>query len=119
MEPEKTELYIQKLKESIDINRTLLTTDSETHRDLNQFNARFQSVLQEVFEQSQATLPFFEGIGAKLNEDEHQLLIQFATKTTALHQQFFEVWKQYKDLEVQTGAQLSSAAERIKAFAQD
>ena len=55
MEPEKTDLYIQKLKESIDINRTLLTTDSETHRDLNQFNARFQSLLQEVFEQSQAT----------------------------------------------------------------
>lgn len=117
MEPDNNEIVLRKLKESIDINRALLTTFSQTHRDLKQVNVQFQAVLQDVFEESQATLPFFEGIAAKLSPEENQLLIQFATNTTARHQQFFEVWKTYKDIDAKTGTQLTGATERIKAFA--
>lgn len=119
MEPENTELYMRKLKESIAINRDLLTLEGDTHKGLNDSNLQFQAILQGVFEQSQANLPFFESLTTKLTEDENQALIAYATQTTAAHQQFFEIWKAYKELETKTGVHLSVAAEKIKSFALD
>jgi hypothetical protein len=116
MESENTELYMKKLKESILINQTLLTMVSDTHRELHGSNEKFQSVLQEVFEQSKATLPFFESLTNKLSEEENQALIQFVTGTTSAHQQFFEIWKAYKELETKAGNNLTSAAQTIKTF---
>ena len=117
METENTELYMKKLKESIDINRDLLTMEGDNHKGLNDSNLKFQAILQQVFEESQANLPFFESLTGRLSEEENQGLIQYATRTTTAHQQFFEIWKEYKDLESKSGTILSIAAEKIKAFA--
>jgi hypothetical protein len=116
MESENTEQYMRKLKESILINQGLLTMVSDTHKELNDFNLKFQSVLQEVFEQSKSTLPFFESLTAKLSEEENQELIQYVTRTTSAHQEFFEIWKAYKDLETKASSNLTAAAGKIKTF---
>ena len=116
MESGNTELYIKKLKESILINQTLLTMVSDAHKELNASNEKFQTVLQEVFEQSKAALPFFESLTNKLSEEENQALIHFITSSTGAHQQFFEIWKGFKELETKAGNNLSSAAETIKTF---
>ncbi len=119
MEPDNEALYMRKLKESIEINKDLLSMEGEVHKGLNEFNAKFQLVLQNVFEQSQATLPFFEGLTTKLSEEENQVLVQSATHTTAAHQHLFELWKAYKDLETKSSLNLSVAAQKIKAFAEE
>ena len=116
MEQENTELYMKKLKESIEINQALLLMQRDTQQGLNDFNSKFQTVLHDVLEQLQAMLPFFESLNGKLSAEENQLLIQLATRSTSSHQQFFEIWKEYKDLEIKSTANLSSAAEKIKAF---
>jgi hypothetical protein len=116
MESENTEQYMRKLKESILINQGLLTMVSETHKELNDFNQKFQSILQQVFEQSKDNLPFFESLTGKLSEEENQVLIHYVTQSTSAHQQFFEIWKAYKDLESKASDNLSAAAGKIKTF---
>ncbi|MES2621779.1 MAG: hypothetical protein V4615_13090, partial [Bacteroidota bacterium] len=75
MEAQTTQ-YIQKLKESILINQSLLTLESETHKDLNEFNLKFQEILQQALDRSQAALPVLESLTDKLTEEENQVLIQ-------------------------------------------
>jgi hypothetical protein len=119
MQPDNEALYMKKLKESIEINQALLSMEGDMHKGLNALNQQFQAVLQKVFEHSQASLPFFEGITAKLTEEENQVLVQHATATTAAHQQFFALWKASKDLETKSALNLSVSAEKIKAFAEE
>jgi|ERR1043165_5875097 hypothetical protein len=117
MEPETPEQYMQKLKESIEINQALLLMENKTLNGLSESNIKFQVVLQQVFEQSQAMLPFFERLTEQLNEEDRDTLVNFASQSTAQHQHFFEIWKVFKTLENETGANLTEAAERIKTFA--
>ncbi len=115
---ENNEESTQKLKAGIVISQAYLQAESGVQEDLDQFNLKFQAVLQNIFEHSQASLPFFEGLTAKLSAEENQVLVQSAAHTTAAHQQLFEIWKAYKELGARTIQNRLETEQKLKALAE-
>lgn len=107
---------VQKLKAGIEISRAYLQAENGVQEDLDQFNLKFQAVLQNIFEHSQASLPFFEGLTAKLSGEENQVLVQSAAHTTAAHQQLFEIWKAYKELGAKASRNRQETEAKLKAL---